>query len=355
MGGTDANVASAESFHTASFVDFEGQDLTHWREAIRQNASYVDMLGAVDVDRRNSDRRMPVMRNIVYMYGHRPAACRQLWFLSLYEFMVHWQVEFAEYSIDVRRNNPDFPALLTETGMEKLREQERGESVVLVPGLDYEIKAQRGGTERDWVSLPDNEFTSAYRHDWFMARNNRPKDPTYAACPMPRHGSDEVSRNAALMLTYFHPCTLKPNEAEDHVPFLGHLCEGGKSWHASLLHWFDGRVLCLETKRYWDNFLAVTRTRPEDAVDEQNGEVISDDELLVGSHDFARVVKTLMGAGRQQVAEQLGIDGEHVDGSDSQFPQATTEAFDTASRIWPVPLLEGPCIKNKESKWMRVS
>ena len=31
-----------------------------------------------------------------------------------------------------------------------------------------------------------------------------------------------------------------------------------------MLNWFDGRVSCQETKRYLDNFFAVTRTRPEE-------------------------------------------------------------------------------------------
>ena len=44
----------------------------------------------------------------------------------------------------------------------------------------------------------------------------------------------------------------------------GTLCEPGLSWQATMLKWFDGRVSCQETKRYLDNFFAVTRTRPEE-------------------------------------------------------------------------------------------
>ena len=113
IGGVDHDVTSAESFHTASFVQFPGQDLTRWREAIYDNASHVDMLGALGVDRRNSGRKMPMMRNTVFMYGHRPTSCKELWFFSPYEFMVHWEVGLAEYSLDVRRDNPDFPVRLT--------------------------------------------------------------------------------------------------------------------------------------------------------------------------------------------------------------------------------------------------
>ena len=45
---------------------------------------------------------------------------------------------------------------------------------------------------------------------------------------------------------------------------LGNLCESGRSWQDTMLSWFDGRVGCQETKRYLDNFFAVTRTRPEE-------------------------------------------------------------------------------------------
>ena len=94
---------------------------------------------------------------------------------------------------------------------------------------------------------------------------------------MPRRGSDETDRNAALMVTDFHPWTLNPDEAEDHVPFLGHLCQGGRSCHSSLLLGFNGRVLCLETKRYLHNMFAVARAMLEDVDDEQSDESISVD------------------------------------------------------------------------------
>ena len=100
---------------------------------------------------------------------------------------------------------------------------------------------------------------------------------------MPRRGVDEQERNAALIMTYFHPFTLNPDLCSEHVPFLGNLCVAGKSWHDSLRHWFDGRLLCEETKRYVNNFLAVTRTRPEEEEDVRSEEQFSDDELVVGA------------------------------------------------------------------------
>ena len=348
VGGTDADVTSAESFHTASFVAFPGNDITRWREAVYQNASYVEMVSAIDVDWRNPSRKTPVLRNLVFMYGHRPAACKELWFLSPYEFMVHWTIELAKYSHDVRFDNPDMPARLTEAGIEKQRQKERGESVVLMAGRDYEIKGPRGGARHEWIALPDNTHTSACRHDWVIVRNHRPKDPTFAACPMPRNGTEEAERSAALILSYFHPWTLNPEAADTNVPFLGELCEAGMSWHDSLLHWFDGRVLCIETKRYVDNFLAVTRARPEDGADERSDESISDDELVVGRHNFAKVVKTRMGAGKQGAASSNDIDGENTELTEGQAPEATKEAFDLALRMWAVPSLKGKVSREGE-------
>ena len=99
--------------------------------------------------------------------------------------------------MDVRDDNPDLPARLTDMGREKQRNKERGERVTFIAGCDYRIKGPRGGERREWIALPENEFTSMYCHDWVIVRNNRSTDPTFAACPMPRSGPDEADRNAA--------------------------------------------------------------------------------------------------------------------------------------------------------------
>lgn len=76
-----------------------------------------------------------------------------------------------------------------------------------------------------WAPLPENEFASTYRHDWVFERNNLPRDPVFLGCPMPRRGSDEIGKNAALILTYLRPFILNPSTAVGDVPFLGdHLC-----------------------------------------------------------------------------------------------------------------------------------
>ena len=69
ISGNEHNVTSAEMFSTHCTINFPGRDLTAWREAVYQNADYVQMLGAVQVDWRNPRRRTPAMRNLVFLWA----------------------------------------------------------------------------------------------------------------------------------------------------------------------------------------------------------------------------------------------------------------------------------------------
>ena len=97
---------------------------------------------------------------------------------------------------------------------------------------------------------------------------------------MPRRGLQQQERNAALLMTYFHPFTLNRAAADEHVPFLVDLRGGHTSWHDALLHWFNGRVLSKESKRYIDNVLVATRARPDadDSGGENSDDILSDED-----------------------------------------------------------------------------
>jgi hypothetical protein len=71
VAGANDDVTSAESFRTASIVVFPGADLIQWRKSIYQNADNVNMLGAISVDRRDPRCKTPIVRNLVFLYGHR--------------------------------------------------------------------------------------------------------------------------------------------------------------------------------------------------------------------------------------------------------------------------------------------
>jgi len=249
--------------------------------------------------------------------------------------MVYWTVAPASYPlIEELNNDPAFHAMLTPSGRQKLHRQRKdGSPQNLKAGIDYMIK-EEVREDSDWVPLPKNAYTEEYRHDWILQRNRRPTDPTFAHCPMPRRGADTNERNAALTLTYFHPFTLNPDIADEHVPFLGNLCVAGMTWHASLLQWFDGRVLCQETKQYLDNFFAVTRARPEEDAGEHSDNNFSDEELDVGAHNFKDILKTRMGTGM----ERKPAEGENDNASpDDRVPSSTKEAFSSAHSMWHIP------------------
>jgi len=111
-----------------------------------------------------------------------------------------------------------------------------------------------------------------------------------------------------------------------------------------MLNWFDGRVLCAETKRYLDNFLAVTRTRPDEEAEEHSEEDFSDEELVVDSHNFKEVVKTRMGSGAKKGVKQsadLGEQGHDSEEEGNQAAPGTKEAFDFAHSMWEVPHRDG--------------
>jgi hypothetical protein len=106
-------------------------------------------------------------------------------------------------------NQETFHTTLTEEGQEKLRQRAENEVEDLVPGVDYMIE-DAGCPEGSWIPLPDNEFAQKYRRTWVFVKCKRPRDPAFAHCPMPRRWSDDVDRNAALVVADFHPWSLGP-------------------------------------------------------------------------------------------------------------------------------------------------
>ena len=152
-------------------------------------------------------------------------------------------------------------------------------------------------------------------------------------------------------MIYFHPWTLNPDLADEHVPYLGDLCEGGQ-WHAAMLRWFDGRVLRAETKMYLDSFMAVTRTRPdEDANDEASEDQLSDDELVVNASNFKEVIKTRMGAGRRASdnPNRGAAESSDDDEANDAATKSTKEAFTLAHGMWNAPAR--PLTDNREPSY----
>ncbi len=117
------------------------------------------MLGATSVDWRNPQRRTPVLRNLVFLYGHRPQEHKEIWYLSAYEFMVYWTVGLADYSRQPGYDHDEFPAVLTERGFKKVCNKQECCTPHLLGGEDYVVKHQDAEKHHTWLPLPDNAFT----------------------------------------------------------------------------------------------------------------------------------------------------------------------------------------------------
>ena len=92
---------------------------------------------------------------------------------------------------------------------------------------------------------------------------------------------------------------MNPEWHNEDVPFLAQMCGSADSWHAAMLQWFDGRILSEESKRYIQNFLVVTRTRPEDDdLDANSDDILSDEELIIDNSTFEEAISTRVGPGK---------------------------------------------------------
>ena len=308
------DVTSAEAFHTAQTVVMPGKTLSDWREAVCAQAELVDVLEAATLDHRNPAKTTAVYKNVVFLYGHRPTH-PDVWYLSPYDFMVLWHLELATFNLDPR-DDEDSPGhcvltdrgkarALAATGHDRSAAGQAPDAVPdMRPGVHYRVR-EAPESHEDWLPLPQNGFTNEYRHTWVLVRNRRPKDPSFMHCPMPRRGVDTEERNAAIVLTYFHPFTLDPDRADQHVPFIGHLCKGHPTWHAAMKSYFAGKVLCEESRRHLTNFLVVTRARPDmDASGEAGSDdLASDEELHLDKDSFEQALRTRMGTGKRQPSE----------------------------------------------------
>ena len=88
------------------------------------------------------------------------------------------------------------------------------------------------------------------------------------------------------------------------------MCGNADSWHAAMLQWFDGRILSEESKRYIQNFLVVTRTRPEDDdLDANSDDILSDEELLIVRINLEEAISTQVGSREKPPRQQVAASG----------------------------------------------
>ena len=295
------DVTAAESLKSCETTAFYGREYVNLVERLADRATGGRKAQFAEVDMRQQRRRKVIVRDVGMLYGLRPQSSG-LWDLSPYEFATYWTPVLLSYPTRVGdAEHPRHHATLTQRGTDKLREHGRNKSQEedLVPGVDYRVKEDGGD---DWVAYPDTEGCAHLRHTWVLKRNKRPMAPTFFGAPVPRGRPGEAERSARIVMTYFHPWTLRPDAADQHVVFAGSLCGEAPTWETAMVAWLDGGVQTKEAARYVGNFLSVYRVRPRDADEagERSDEDVSDEELDVGFDQLDEALKSRVGGKRRK-------------------------------------------------------
>lgn len=274
-------------------------------------------------DLRNTKRARLTSKNEVLLYGHRPMTRPDLLYLSPYEFTTHWEAQLLRYPKTLAEDESgNCEAKLTAKGKRKIKIRDHE----LVAGEDYIVKESGGD---DWAALEDVGPTAAIRHEWILRRRRRPMAPHFKGCPLPKHKAGSSERNAQIIMTYFHPWTLRPDWGHDHVPTLDKLRGGDVLWQDALTYWLDGRIISEESKRYVSNFISIHRLRPGENEDNELAnpdDMIEDEELFVTKDMLNDVLETRIGGKKQNTSDLDALgDGHHIN---------STEAIRLGRDVW---------------------
>ena len=320
----DNILTSAETVRTAGTESFYGGEYLNVVERLNDQKDKATRKDFPIIDKRNPRKRKVTLKDTCILYGQRPSD-PHVWFLSPYEFTMHWEVCMLSYPLcieDIYSTNHHVD--LTDSGYEKLQAYKSD----LLPEEDYVVgKGAIDGQGREWLPYPETASTQSFRHIWIMRRRKRPSVPSFAGSPVPKHASGEHERSAAIVLAYFHPWTLRQQDADEHVPWAGSLRRRDESWQEALKGWLEGNVLCLEAQQLVGNFMCVHRVRPQDDRDSSGGnsdDVVSDEDLTVSHDSLANALKTRVG-GRE--------DGEKT-ADNSTHRENSTSAMQLGEDVW---------------------
>ena len=326
--GRENDVSHAETFRTSQTESFSGKEYLKVIETLNDQKPSVQAVSFCEIDARNPRRRKITIRDVSTLYGQRPKH-EDIWHLSPYEFVMYWEPVMCSYPLTlVDEHLREHHVRLTETGRQKLAEEGKPE---LIPGTDYVVK-EEGGIS--WLPFPHCASTQHFRHTWVLVRRMRPRTPAFFGAPVPRHQPGEQQRAAAIVMAYFHPWTLRHEDADEHVKYAGHLRADDETWQDALEVWLDGNVICQEAARYVGNFLSVHRMRPRDDDDSNDGnsqDIASDEELEISRHELADALTTRIGG------KDNARDDADQTGGPTHF-QNSTAAIALNQSIWQTSL-----------------
>ena len=238
---TKTDVTAAEAIMTSGTTPFYGRNYVDAVETMNDKRITPNSSKFVEVDARTKRRGKITFRDSAVLYGQRPHD-KRVWYLSPYEFESDWEVRLLSYPQSLEDAcDPKHHAELTDVGMAKLRDRERGSPTPeLNPGHDYVVKD--GGD--DWLAFPDLPTTAHFRNTWIIKKRRRSKAPTFMGAPVPSKGNNASEHSALLTMAYFHPWTLRAEEEEvDAVPYAGCLRADEENWEAALKKWLDGNII----------------------------------------------------------------------------------------------------------------
>ena len=295
------DVTAAESLKSCETTAFYGREYVDLVERLADGTTACRKAQFAEVDMRDVRRRKVTIRDVGSLYGLRPNRA-DLWQLSPYEFATYWTPTLLSFPTRVKdAKHPRHHAVLTKEGEERLKYNAQFPALAedLTPGVHYVVKEDGG---EDWVPYPDTPGCAHLRHTWVLKRNRRPKAPTFFGAPLPRGCLGEAERSARIVMTYFHPWTLRQDFADKHVVFAGDLRGEAATWNAAMTAWLDGNVQTEESARYVGNFMSVYRVRPQDAdgTEERSDEDVSDVELDVGFEQLDEALKSRVGGKRRK-------------------------------------------------------
>jgi len=333
-------VTNAECIKTCQSEAFYGREYVDIVEAVCDKKLQTRKAIFGEIDYRNKRKRKVTFRDVAMLYGHRPKT-PEVWALSPYEFTTYWEPMLLSYPQSTAdEKNAKHHACLTESGRAKLKicSDARRDRQDLEPGADYVVKDE-GGV--DWLAYPDTPATAHFRHTWILRRRTRPKAPSFAGSPIPRHRAGEAERAAMIVATYFRAWTLRGDEADEEVVYCGRLRAKDDAWQDSLKAWLDGGIPCQESKRYIGNFMSVYRVRPRDMEDDEahTSDAVSDEELQVKREQLEAALESKLGGrGRAEQSSDSKIEGDDASDSDAEKEGGMREnskaGMTRAQEIW---------------------
>ena len=334
--GSTEQVTRAESFQTSLTTVFPGREYLGLVQRLNREQQGQTAVIA-EIDRRNRRHRRVAVRDMAVMYGHRPKI-PEIWYLSPYEFEVYWEIALIRAPQTLADSQKaDMQAELTDIAKKKLQRQaNRGiDQEALVPGIDYVVKETGEG---QWYAFEQKEDTDFFRHNWVINRRVRPVAPSFVSTPMPRRSEGEANRAAMITMSYFRPWTLDKSQEDGEVVHAARMKAAEVTWQEACSEWLCRGLLCEESKRYVNNFVAINRVRPDKPEEEEEvhtSDIAEDEELEISHQALQHALETRVGGYKKKTG--VVCDSEHDQPETMSLHENSSKGIERIKQVWKCP------------------